>query len=170
MLRYEILILTVPEITVDESKNIESNIESIVEASKGSIISYERWGKYKLAYPVKHHEYGIYFLVRFQIHQENTKNLLNELHEYFAVKQTEIVMRHMVAKLAKGESLEYKKPESLEDIPSGDIDSFLKENKMPNILKDSGRSENSENIDNNNNTDNDINNDDLQEDVEFVEQ
>lgn len=146
MLRYEILILTVPEITVDESKGIESDIDSIIDQNKGSVISYERWGKYKLAYLVTHHECGIYFLVRFQIEQENLHQLLNKIHEYFAVKQTELVMRHMITKLAPGESLEYKRPESLEEVPSGDIDGLLNDNKINNLLNNSDASETVEQV------------------------
>lgn len=129
MLRYEILILTVPEITEDETKKVESDIDSIIDKSKGTVISYDRWGKYKLAYPVKHNEYGVYFLVRFKVNPENLHSLLANLHEYFAVKETELIMRHMITKLAPNESLEYKRPESLEETP-GDIDNFLKDNKI----------------------------------------
>lgn len=136
MLRYEILMLSVPEITADETKKIESDIDSIIDESKGSIISYERWGKYKLAYPVKHHEYGVYFLVRFQVSQ-NLKKLLDSLNEYFAIKQTELIMRHVIMKLSLKESLEYKKPESLEDTPISNIDNFLKKNKMTGFLDNS---------------------------------
>lgn len=137
MLRYEILMLSIPEITADESKKIESDIDYIIDQSKGAVISYERWGKYKLAYPIDHHEYGIYFLARFEVKQENMKKLLDSISQYFAVKQTELIMRHIIMKLSSKNSLEYKKPESLEDIPVSDIDNFLKENKMTGFLDNS---------------------------------
>ena len=51
--RYETLILSIPEITNDESKAIEAAIEKTVKSTKGSVISYDRWGKYRLAYPIQ---------------------------------------------------------------------------------------------------------------------
>lgn len=53
MYRYETCLLTVPEITADESKNLESQLDHIVNELDGKVLSYERWGKYQLAYPVK---------------------------------------------------------------------------------------------------------------------
>ena len=147
MLRYEMLILTVPEITADEANTIESQINSIIDDAKGSVISYERWGKYRLAYPIRNYEYGVYFLVRYEVNQENMHQLLNNLHTYFAVKQTELVMRNMITKLANNASLDYKKPESLEDMPTRDINTFLKENKMTGLLNPSSSSEELDDLD-----------------------
>ncbi len=67
MLRYEALMLVIPEITHDEAKALESQVESVVKNGGGATLSFERWGKYRLAYPVKRNEYGIYFLVRFEV-------------------------------------------------------------------------------------------------------
>lgn len=53
MNRYEALMLTVPEITADEAKSIEQQFDRLVADKKGSIISFEKWGKFRLAYPVK---------------------------------------------------------------------------------------------------------------------
>ena len=65
MARYEILMLTIPEVTEDEIKGIDPQILGILRVAKGSLVSFERWGKYRLCYPVKKNEYGVYFLVRF---------------------------------------------------------------------------------------------------------
>ena len=72
MNRYEVLILAAPEITEDESRGIEKSVEELVKSVKGDVISFERWGKYKLAYSVRKHEYGVYFLARFAV--ENAKH------------------------------------------------------------------------------------------------
>ena len=53
MLRYETLLLTIPEITLDESSAIEAQLQKIVREHKGTLLSFERWGKMLLAYPVK---------------------------------------------------------------------------------------------------------------------
>ena len=67
MFRYEVLFLTVPEITKDESEGIKSHFLKVVRSHKGMLLSFERWGKYHLAYPVHNNEYGVYFLARFEV-------------------------------------------------------------------------------------------------------
>ena len=125
MIRYEILILTIPEITKDEASTLEFQVDKLINQVKGSLISFERWGKYRLAYPVRKNDYGVYFLVRFEI--EDKHSILKELNSLFAVKFSDIVMRNFVAKLAPDQSLEYQKPPSLEDTPKRHISSFLEE-------------------------------------------
>lgn len=132
MLRYETLFLTVPEVTSDEAHSLERQIDKTVNEAKGSIISYERWGKYHLAYPIRGYDYGVYFLVRFEVNDERKEELLNALKILFSVKYIDLVMRDLTTRLASQGSLDYKRPESLEETPSKDIDTFLKESK--NIL------------------------------------
>jgi len=132
MVRYETLVLTVPEITVDESKLIEKELTSVIEKNKGSLVSFERWGKYRLAYPVKKNEYGIYFLVRFET--EQASSLPKEVATVCKVKLNNVVMRDMTSRLANGASLAYQRPPSLEDTPARDVRTFLRENKMEGLL------------------------------------
>lgn len=134
MLRYEILFVTVPEITADESSAIESQLEKAVSGSEGTLLSYERWGKYSLAYPIRKYDYGVYFLMRFDIKDENKQTLLENLRTIFAVKYTDLVMRYIIISLNPNGTLDYKRPESLEEVPTRDVDTFLKENKMSGLL------------------------------------
>lgn len=128
--RYEVLILTVPEVTQDEIKQLETELDKLVAADKGSVISFERWGKYKLTYPIRHNDYGVYFLIRF----ESPEALTKKVDELFKIKLNNFVVRHVVTAL-EGESLEYQRPKSLEEAPeSRDMDSFLKKNKMQGLL------------------------------------
>jgi small subunit ribosomal protein S6 len=126
--RYEALLLTVPEITQDETKSIENDVARIVQSGKGTIISFERWGKFKLAFPVKKNDYGVYFLVRFEI--PVSAAVMEDIRSYFAVKLHEVVMRHMFTLLDPRKPLTYQRPKSLEEAPTHDVDTFLKENKM----------------------------------------
>lgn len=132
MVRYETLVLTVPEITGDESKHVEKEIASVVEKNKGAMISFERWGKYRLAYPVKKNEYGVYFLARFET--EGASSLPKEVSNVCKVKLNNIVMRDMTSRLADDASLVYQRPPSLEDAPTRDVRTFLRENKMEGLL------------------------------------
>lgn len=140
MLRYETLFLSIPEITSDEVKAIESQLDDTISKAKGNVISFERWGKYKLAYPVRKYDYGVYFLVRFEI-DEKDKSVLDSLAHLLSVKQTDLIMRHLNIKLDPKQSLDYKRPESLEELPTRDVDTFLKENKMTGLMHKSSKSQ-----------------------------
>lgn len=132
MTRYEVLFLTVPEITGDEISTIEKNVEQEIKKTKGSLLSFERWGKCRLAYPIRHHEYGVYFLVRFE--SEANQKMLQDLNRVFTVRYNESVMRTIIHRLNNNQSLEYKRPESVEEAPTRDVDSFLRENQMEGLV------------------------------------
>lgn len=143
MFRYEVLFLTVPEITKDESESIKNHFSKVIRAHKGSMLSFDRWGKYRLAYPVNHNDYGVYFLTRFEVDKDNKEALLASIKEIFVFKFNTLIPKHIVQRLNATGSLEYKRPASLEDNPQ-DIDSFLKRNEMEGLLKKGPVRKNSE--------------------------
>jgi len=130
--RYESLILTIPEITNDESNELEKLLDKKIQEFKGKLISYDRWGKYQLAYPIKRNDYGVYYLARFDIPEKSKVEVIKEIKSLFDLKFNEIVMRHLISHLDTNAPLEYKRPQSLDETPR-DIDQFLKENKMTGI-------------------------------------
>lgn len=142
MHRYEALMLTVPEITADEAKTIEQQFDRLVADKKGSMISFERWGKYRLAYPVQKNDYGIYFLARFETAE--SEPLVSEIKTLLGVKLHEIIMRSMLARLDDNRSLEYQRPQSLEEAPAREVGSFMKENRMDNLMSSDMDSEGQE--------------------------
>ena len=125
--RYEALLLTVPEITADEVKTIEQQFDRLIADKKGSMLSFEKWGKYRLAYPVKKNEYGVYFLVRFESQQPE---LVNEIKNLLDVKLHEVIMRSILTNLDSEGSLVYQRPQSLEEAPAREVGSFMKEGRM----------------------------------------
>lgn len=127
LVRYESLILAVPEITADEASMLESQIHSLISQAKGEVISFERWGKYKLAYQVRKNDYGVYFLVRFELKDNDQLGaIMEELRRLFAVKYRDIVMRFIFNALDIKAPLTYKRPESLEEMPRRDTDAFAR--------------------------------------------
>ena len=128
MARYEILMLTIPEVTEDEIKGIESQLQGILRVAKGTLVSFERWGKYRLCYPVKKNEYGVYFLVRFELPGES-EEILNEVKALINVKFYDLIMRSMVTVLDPKQSLVYQRPTSLEEAPRRESGSFLRPSK-----------------------------------------
>lgn len=129
MVRYETLFLTVPEITSDEADMLEKQFDKAVADVKGSVLSYERWGKYRLAYPVRRNDYGVYYLMRFEVKDDQKQSLLDALKNLFSVKYVELIMRSVVKRLPANGSLAYQRPESLEEVPTKDIDTLVRESK-----------------------------------------
>lgn len=128
MIRYESLMLAVPEITSAETSKLESQFEKMVKTAKGNIVSFEKWGKYKLAYPIKKNEYGVYFLTRFELPKDQKDEFFKELHSFFAIKFNDIVTRYVISLLPPGKTLDYNKPRSLEETPKEE--GFLNKGKM----------------------------------------
>ena|SRR3990167_720584 len=131
---YETLMLSVPEITDDESNKLETQFEKMTSKFKGETVSFEKWGKFKLAYPVRKNDYGIYFLTRFKLPTDTAAEFLKELRSFFRIKFSGLVMREVTCALDSSK-LEYKKPKSLGDLPEDAVGSFLKENKMGGLLE-----------------------------------
>jgi ribosomal protein S6 len=129
--QYEALLLTVPEITEDEVKNLETTLNKTVKAGTGSPVSFERWGKYKLAYDVNKNEYGVFFLLRFEAPSNTT--LINDMKTLLKVKLNNVIMRDMISVLNPKYPLTYQRPRSLEEAPAREADSFSKE-KMPHFF------------------------------------
>lgn len=129
MVRYETLFLTVPEITSDEAATFEKQFNKAISDAQGAVLSFDRWGKYRLSYPIRNNEYGVYYLARFEVNDKEKKSLLDALKILFAVKYNELIMRDIIVHMDKAAPLEYRRPESLEETPSPDIDSLVKESK-----------------------------------------
>lgn len=130
MYRYEALMLTVPEITADETKAIEQEFDRLVADKKGSMLSFERWGKYRLSYSIKKNDYGVYFLARFEAAQPE---LVDSIKTFLDVKMHEVVMRSMISALDENGSLVYQRPQSLEEAPAREVGSFMKDNKADSM-------------------------------------
>lgn len=135
MARYELLVLAIPELTKDEAQTLEATIEETITDHKATLISWERWGKYRLEFAITKKEYGIYFLARFEVAPAAATALLTALKTLCAVKFIDIVMRHMITHLPSKGSLEYKRPESLEEAPSRDVSTFFKDSSVEEIVR-----------------------------------
>lgn len=116
--RYEVLFLTVPGLTNEEATTIETQFRDLVTNNQGKALSYDKWGKYHLAYEIRKNEYGIYFLSRFEIPSVDAGKVLEQFRHFFAVKYSETVMRHLFNHLDMNAPLEYKRPESMEETPA----------------------------------------------------
>ena len=81
-------------------------------------------GKVQISLPVRKNEYGVYYLVRYEVPVDGKATVVKGVKEFFDIKYHEIVMRHVVTALPTGKSLEYSRPKSLEEAP--ELGSFMK--------------------------------------------
>jgi small subunit ribosomal protein S6 len=130
--RYELLLLTVPEITQDEAKDVEKQISTLIKDHKGSVSTFDRWGKYRLSYPIRKNEYGVYFLVRFDTSLVATLN--KELQSLMRIRFDSIVMRNLLSSINADTAAQYKRPRSLEEAPQEEGASLLKNKKVEGLI------------------------------------
>ena len=91
---YELVYIIQPDL---EEESIESKIDDIsqfINSNNGAISEVERWGKKKLAYPIKHFLEGSYVLTRFTISPTRCKELEANL------KISEDILRHLLIKVS----------------------------------------------------------------------
>jgi Ribosomal protein S6 len=135
MINYETLMLVRSEVTDDELGVLERQLDKIAVGKKGQLTLFERWGKYKLAYPVKKEHYGVYVLARYEVADDQLDPFFAELDALFRIKYHELIMRHVTMKLPAAVASVYKRPEPVGSYSSnGNLDSFLKENKMEGLI------------------------------------
>lgn len=133
MLLYETLILLHTHVTNDELSAMEDFFDKLTSDVGGMVKSFDKWGKYRLAYPIKKNDYGIYLLVRYELPQDKLSDVFKDLDLFLKIKCNETVLRSVTKKLEADASLEYKRPEPV-DARSGNLDTFLKDNKMESFL------------------------------------
>lgn len=87
---YELTIVIAPEASEEQ---LEASVESIsryVTDRGGSVSDVQRWGKRKLAYPIKHFIEGYYILFQFKMKPQDGRELENNL------RISEEVLRHLL--------------------------------------------------------------------------
>lgn len=95
---YELLYIVSNKYTEDELKPIIENVDKIIKENNGTITHKEEWGKKKLAYPIKHFNYGYYNLAEFDVEAGQVEKINK------ALRMLAEVLRHtIVAKTVKTE-------------------------------------------------------------------
>jgi ribosomal protein S6 len=134
MLRYETLILLPTQVTADEFSMIEKFFEKVMSDAQGKLVAFDKWGKYRLSYPVRKNEYGVYLLVRYDIPEHHSMQISEKVSDFLKIKCNEVVMRYVTVRLKKDAPSIYKKPDAIDAGKPADLDTFLKENKMETFL------------------------------------
>jgi small subunit ribosomal protein S6 len=90
---YELVVIISPEVPEDGLDSIMDNISRLVTQDGGKVDEVDRWGKRKLAYPIKHFLEGSYVLVRCKMKPTSGKELEASL------RISEEVLRHLLVRL-----------------------------------------------------------------------
>lgn len=92
MRQYETVFLISPNLEEEETTKIIAQISGIISKEKGKLIQEDRWGKKRLAYPIKKFEEAFYVFFLY----EGDSNIPFELERRF--KQTEAILRFLTVK------------------------------------------------------------------------
>ena len=103
MRQYETVFLISPNLEEEETTKIITQISGIISKEKGKLIQEDRWGKKRLAYPIKKFEEAFYVF----FHYEGGSNIPLELEKRF--KQTEAILRFLTVKKETRENVRKKR-------------------------------------------------------------
>ena len=91
---YELVLVISPEVVEEEFEAAINNVSRFITESGGIVSDIERWGKKRLAYPIRHFVEGSYVLTRFKLNPAFGKELGANL------RISEEVLRHLLVKLS----------------------------------------------------------------------
>lgn len=72
---YELIVIANPELDEENHNTTINKIEQFISEREGSIADTERWGKKRLAYPIKNFHEGNYTLSQVKLKPETTSEL-----------------------------------------------------------------------------------------------
>ena len=90
---YELVLVISPEVAEEEFEATIDNVSRLITGKGGTVSDIERWGKRRLAYPIRHFVEGNYVLARFKMKPAFGKELGANL------QISEEVLRHLLIRL-----------------------------------------------------------------------
>ncbi len=90
---YELVYIISPEVDEEALENTTGNVKQYITGNGGVISEEERWGKRRLAYPIKRCQEGNYVLTRFKMEPGWSKGLEGNL------EIAENVLRHLLIRV-----------------------------------------------------------------------
>jgi small subunit ribosomal protein S6 len=87
---YELTIILKPDLEEARVNTIIDNITNFIASHEGTLGKVDRWGKRKLAYPIKHFMEGNYTLAQFKMKPVHSKELESSL------RISEDILRHLL--------------------------------------------------------------------------
>jgi small subunit ribosomal protein S6 len=90
---YELVFIVHPEVADDALDPLINNVTQYITGKNGTVIEVARWGRKKLAYPIRHLLEGNYVLIKFKLNPAANKELETNL------KITEKIIRYLLIKM-----------------------------------------------------------------------
>jgi small subunit ribosomal protein S6 len=87
------IVIINPEVAEEDVPITIDKVSDFITSRGGEVTEVDRWGKRKLAYPIKHFIEGNYVLTRFKFEPGMTAELEASL------KISEMILRHMIVRL-----------------------------------------------------------------------
>ncbi len=91
---YELVLIISPEVGEEKFDAIIDNVSQSITGKGGTISDVERWGKRRLAYPIRHFMEGNYVLTRFKLKPALSQELEANL------QISEEILRHLLIRLS----------------------------------------------------------------------
>ncbi len=88
MREYELVAVIRPD--VPEENAVVERIQQLISSRGGEVTNLERWGKRRLAYPIKHYLEGYYVVTQFRLEPQQVADVDSGL------KLSEELLRHLV--------------------------------------------------------------------------
>ncbi len=92
-MKYEIMFIVRPNLEENAIKEVGKNFEKVLTDNKAKIISSKEYGQRQLAYEIKKHKSGYYFII--EVISDNPK-AINEFDRLATL--SEDIIRHMIIK------------------------------------------------------------------------
>ena len=90
---YELIFIISPEVADDDIEPLINNVNQYITGKGGIVDETARWGRKKLAYPIKHLLEGNYVLMKFKIDPSANKELETNL------RISEKILRHQLIRI-----------------------------------------------------------------------
>lgn len=104
MKHYETGVIIAPSLSDEEIEEQIRQMTELITSMKGNLLREERWGKRKLAYPIKKYTDGYYLFLDYEAEPE----VADELARRF--RQSDLILRYMTVKKGTTSALKKKKP------------------------------------------------------------
>ena len=90
---YELIVILKPDLTEEKLEASVENVKKFIAVKGGVVSDLQKWGKRRLAYPIKHTAEGHYILIKFHAKPGSNRELETSL------RISEDVLRHLLIKV-----------------------------------------------------------------------
>jgi len=91
--KYELTIVLRPDLADDKVEAAVENVKKFIAGRGGTVNDVQKWGKRRLAYPIKHFNEGFYYLFKLDARPGQNREMETTL------RISEDVLRHLLVKM-----------------------------------------------------------------------